>query len=181
MLAHMYDPDKAKFYADKAGGNIKVQLSAADAAFPGAVDTGVLYRESAAKAGIDIEGIREPNDGYWSNVWMKKAWSACYWGGRPTEDWMFSTAYMGGADWNDTFWKHDRFDSLLVQARAETDQSKRRSMYFEMQQIVSDEGGVVVPMFANYVIAMSDKVKHGTLAGNWDMDGQRFMERWWFD
>ena len=174
-----YDPDKARFYAKKAGG-IKVQLSAADAAFNGAVDAAVLYREHAAAAGIDIEVIREPNDGYWSNVWMKKPWGACYWGGRPTEDWMFSTAYMGGADWNDTFWKHDRFDSLLVQARAETDQNKRRSMYFEMQQIVSDEGGVVVPMFANYVIAMSDKVKHGTLAGNWDMDGQRFMERWWF-
>ena len=174
-----YDPDKARFYAKKAGG-IKVQLSAADAAFNGAVDAAVLYREHAAAAGIDIEVIREPNDGYWSNVWMKKPWGACYWGGRPTEDWMFSTAYMGGADWNDTFWKHDRFDSLLVQARAETDQNKRRSMYFEMQQIVSDEGGVVVPMFANYVIAMSDKVKHGTLAGNWDMDGQKFMERWWF-
>ena len=53
-------------------------------------------------------------------------------------------------------------------------------MYFEMQQIVRDEGGVVVPMFANYVFAMTDKVHHGTLAGNWDMDGSKFVERWWF-
>ena len=130
--------------------------------------------------GIEIEVIREPNDGYWKNVWMKKPWGACYWGGRPTEDWMFTTAYMGGADWNDTFWKHDRFDKLLIWARAETNQAKRREMYYAMQEIVRDEGGVVIPMFANYVLAMTDKVKHGTLAGNWDMDGQKFMERWWF-
>jgi peptide/nickel transport system substrate-binding protein len=29
--------------------------------------------ESARSAGLDIEVVREPNDGYWSNVWMKKA------------------------------------------------------------------------------------------------------------
>ena len=103
-----------------------------------------------------------------------------YWGGRPTEDWMFSTAYMGGASWNDTFWKNDRFDKLLIEARAETNQAKRREMYYEMQQIVRDKGGVVVPMFANYVFGTSDKVAHGTMAGNWDLDGDKFHERWWY-
>ena len=49
-----------------------------------------------------------------------------------------------------------------------------------MQQIVRDQGGVVVPMFANYVFAMQDSVAHGPVAGNWDMDGSKFLERWWF-
>ena len=93
---------------------------------------------------------------------------------------MFSTAYKGGGSWNDTFWTHERFDQLLIDARAETDQARRRAMYFEMQQIVRDEGGVVVPMFANYVFAMADKVQHGPLAGNWDMDGTKYIEKWWF-
>ena len=93
---------------------------------------------------------------------------------------MFTTAYKGGASWNDTFWANDRFDQLLVDARAEVDQAKRREMYFEMQQIVRDQGGVVVPMFANYVFAMQDSVSHGPVAGNWDMDGSKFLERWWF-
>ncbi len=36
-------------------------------------------------------------------------------------------------------------------------------------------------MFANYVFAMNDKVQHdGTLAGNWNLDGFKFAERWWF-
>jgi peptide/nickel transport system substrate-binding protein len=156
-----YDIDKAKFHLKKAGlSSLKVDLSAADAAFAGAVDAAVLYREHAAKAGIDITVVREPNDGYWSNVWMQKPWVAVYWSGRPTEDWMFSIAYAAGASWNDTFWNHERFNQLLKLARAELDEQKRREMYVEMQRLVRDEGGVVVPMFANFVFAMSTKVQH---------------------
>lgn len=177
----MYDPDKAKHHMKKAGlSSLKVDLSAADAAFPGAVDAAVLYQEHARKAGIDINVVREPNDGYWSNVWLKKPWSAVYWGGRPTEDWMFSTAYAKGVPWNDSHWDHPRFNELLVQARSELDEGKRRQMYYEMQEICSNEGGVVVPMFANYVMAMSQKVKHDKLGANWSMDGFRCIERWWF-
>ncbi len=176
-----YDPDKAKFHLKKAGmSNLKVELSAADAAFAGAIDAAVLYKESAAKAGIDIKVIREPNDGYWSNVWMVKAWSMVFWSGRPTEDWMFSTAYAEGVDWNDTFWTHDRFNKLLKAARAELNSDKRREMYVEMQQIVRDEGGVVVPMFANDVHGLTTKLKFDKVAANWEMDGNKCAERWWF-
>ena len=181
LAQRQYDPDKAKSYLKKAGmSSLKVDLSAADAAFAGAVDAAVLYKEHAAKAGININIVREPNDGYWSNVWMKKPWSFCYWSGRPTEDWMFSTAYSDGAPWNDSFWKHDRFNKLLLQARAELDDSKRRQIYYEMQEIVSNEGGVMVPMFASYVSALSKSVGHGPIAANWDLDGLKSLERWWF-
>ena len=177
-----YDPDKAKFHLKKAGlSSLKVDLSAADAAFAGAVDAAVLYKEHAAKAGIELNVVREPNDGYWSNVWMQKAFCAVYWGGRPTEDLMFSTAYADGAAWNDSFWKHEKFNKILVVARAELDATKRRQQYFEMQKIVSDEGGVIIPMFANYVFAMSKKVQHDeAMAANMDLDGEKGMERWWF-
>ncbi len=179
---HSYDPDKAKHYLKQAGlDSLDVSLSAADAAFGGAVDAAVLYSEKAAAAGININVVREPNDGYWTSVWMKKPWSAVYWGGRPTEDWMFSMAYAAGAAWNDSFWEHERFNMLLKEARSELDEAKRRAMYEEMQAIVSNEGGVVIPMFAAYVMAHSDKVAHpDQVAANWTMDGFRAVERWWF-
>ena len=176
-----YDPDKAKFHLKKAGySNLTVPLSAADAAFAGAVDAAVIYKEQAAKAGITVEVIREPNDGYWSNVWLKKPWCFCYWGGRPTEDWMFTTAYAADAKWNDTYWKNARFNELLIAGRAELDQKKRRAIYVEMQSILRDDGGAMVPLFNNYVFATSKKIAHGEMAGNWDLDGSRFMERWWY-
>jgi len=176
-----YDPDKAKHYLKKAGAEgLKVNLSAADAAFPGAVDAAVIYKENAAKAGVNINVVREPNDGYWSDVWMKKGWCACYWSGRVTADWMFTTAYAADADWNDTYWKNERFNKLLKEARGVLDPDKRAEMYAEMQSLVRDDGGTVVPMFANYVFATSDKIRHDTLAGNWNLDGMKFTERWWF-
>jgi len=176
-----YDPDKAKFHLKEAGlDSLDVSLSASDAAFPGAVDAATLYQNSAKAAGINIKVLREPNDGYWSDVWMKKPFTAVYWGGRPVQDQMFSTAYTCGAEWNDGFWCNEKFDKLLVEARAELDPDKRRQQYFELQEIVSTQGAIVIPRFANYVFATSGKIgKPETLASNWDMDGERWAERWW--
>lgn len=115
-----YDPDKAKFHLKKAGVlDHTFKLHAADAAYPGAVDAAVLIQESASKAGIKIKVVREPDDGYWENVWMKKEWVQTYWSGRATADWMFSIAYAADASWNDAFWKHEKFNQLLKAARAE--------------------------------------------------------------
>ena len=177
-----YDPDKARFHLKQAGlDSLDTVLTVSDGAFPGAVDAGALFKESAAKAGINITLERVPGDGYWETVWRVKPWCACYWSGRPTEDWMFSTAYESGADWNDTHFNNARFDELLLQARAELNEERRAEMYYEMQQIVHDQGGVVVPMFANYVDAASTELVHGPVIGNaWQMDGSRLTERWWF-
>ena len=177
-----YDPDKAKYYLKQAGlTTLKVQLKAADAAFAGAINAAVLYADSAAKAGIEIEVEKVPNDGYWDNVWMKAPWSFSYWTGRPTEDWMFSQAYAADSNWNETHWKNPRFNELLIAARTELDDNKRRDMYREMQLLVRDDGGAVIPMYSNYVWAMADNVAHdANVAGNWDLDGNRCIERWWF-
>jgi len=177
-----FDPDKAKFHLGKAGlTELAINLSASDAGFPGAVDAAQLYQASAKKAGISINVIQEPADGYWSNVWLKKPWSAAYWSGRATEDWMFSTAYETGVPWNDTHWENARFQELLVLGRAELDSDKRRAIYHEMQALMSVEGGTIIPMFANSVDAASSKLAHGDKIGNvWQMDGGRFIERWWF-
>ena len=178
-----YDPDKAKFYAQKAGlKDTALKLHVADTAYPGAVDTAMLMRESAAKAGVNIEVVREPNDGYWNNVWRKKPWSFCTWSGRATEDMMFSVAYAAGAPWNDAHWEQARFNELLLAARQELDNDKRSKMYSEMQRIVHDEGGTIVHLFTNTVLAASTKVHfEKPLAGHFMMDGQRGMENWWFE
>jgi peptide/nickel transport system substrate-binding protein len=174
------DPDKARFYMKKAGKLDHVfKLHAADAAFAGAVDAAIMVKEQAKRAGIKIDVVREPNDGYWSNVWMKKEWCMCYWGGRPTEDMMFTVAYAKGAPWNDTHWDNKKFNELLVAARAELDSDKRGKMYGEMQAICRDDGGVIMPMYYQMVEASRDTLAHGPISGHMAMDGMRNAERWW--
>ena len=93
---------------------------------------------------------------------------------------MFTTTYASGAPWNDTHWKNDRFDELLVRARAELDSAKRREMYYEMQQLVRDDGGVIVLAFVQDLQAANKKIRYGKLAANWELDGWKCCERWWF-
>ena len=176
-----YDPDKAKWYLKQSGlSSIDLELSASDAAFVGAVNAAQLIQNSAKASNININVTQEPTDGYWSNVWLKKSWCACFWSGRATEDWMFSTAYETGVPWNDTQWDHEKFQKLLYAGRAELDTNKRREIYYEMQQILNQEGGVVVPLYANWVDAKSTKLQSGKVGNVWAMDDARMAERWWF-
>jgi peptide/nickel transport system substrate-binding protein len=177
---YSYDPEKAKSLLKKAGmENLKVDLSASDAAFAGGVDAALLMAEHAKAAGIDINVVREPNDSYWNNVWLKKPWCLCYWGGRPVADMFMSVSLAADAAWNDTRWKNPRFNELLVAARAETDDAKRATMYAECQQLVHDDGGQVVLMFNNFVGALSTSIGHNTFNSDFDDDGGYCWERWW--
>ena len=53
-------------------------------------------------------------------------------------------------------------------------------MYAEAQQLVHDDGGVIVLVFNNLVEAHSTKLGHAEIAPNWEADGLRIAERWWF-
>lgn len=177
-----YDPEKAKFHLKKAGlSNLDVELSATNGLFEGALDSAVLYKEHARAAGINIIPKNVPSDGYWSDVWMKHPWSASYWSGRPTADWMLSQGYSEESSWNETYWKHDRFNKVLKEARAEQDTAKRKEMYNELQHLIHNDGGALVFLYANHISAFSEKVAHpDKIAGNWELDGYKIMERWWF-
>ena len=63
---------------------------------------------------------------------------------------------------------------------AELNDAKRRQMYAEMQRIVRDEGSVIIPMFASIVEAASTKLKYVNYAANYESDGGKLAERWWF-
>jgi len=175
------DPEKAQFYLKKAGrSSLNVELSAADAAFSGAVDAAMLSAESAKKAGINITIKRVPNDGYWSDVWMKAPWCFSYYQGRVTEDWMLTSAFVSTSKWNESYWKNERFDRILAEARSEQDEDKRRSMYYELQELVHNDGGVVIPVFASFLHAASDRLGHGKVSGISYMDYFHLARKWWF-
>ena len=179
-----YDPDKARFHAKKGGiDGATISLHVAETPFAGATDMALLYSEHMKKAGLDLKVVREPDDGFWSNVWAQKPFFATRWSGRITEDAMFSTAYSVAAletGWNETYFNNARLNTLLDAARVESDAAKRREMYGEAQSLIRDEGGIVVPVFADWVDAASEKLGMGPLSSEFDLDGCRCGERWWF-
>jgi peptide/nickel transport system substrate-binding protein len=176
-----YDPEKAKFHMKKSGYDGRIVLSVSDGAFGGAVDTAELFQGSAKKAGIAVDIDRRPSDGYWDDVWMKKPFCASYSGGRATPDLILSLNYKSDAPWNETFWKRSDFDRLLSAARAELDFDKRRSMYHDLQAMLVDQGGALIPMFNNFIDAGAKKVKGFEPTPQIEMSGGRAAERVWLE
>ena len=174
-----YDPEKAAFHYKKSGHSGPILLRTSDVAFPGAVDAAQLYQQSCAKAGITIEVKREPGDGYWTEVWNKQPFSTSYWGGRSTQDQMYSTAYISTADWNDTRFLRPDFDKMVLAARAELDEAKRKAMYRDMAVIVRDEGGLILPMFNQFIDATGPKVEGWVLDPHQElMNGYALSKCW---
>ena len=180
IAQNVYDPDKAKFYMKQAGlDSHTVPLSTSDTAFVGANDAAQLVSSSLAGAGINVEVTREPQDGYWSNVWNKKPWCNCYWGSRPVEDMILSIQYLSDAPWNDMVSKDARVVELIIAARAELDENKRAGQYREVQELISQNFGNVVWAFGSDVAVVNKKIAYGNIGGGWEMDGGHAIKRWW--
>ncbi|MFM7446040.1 MAG: ABC transporter substrate-binding protein [Tabrizicola sp.] len=169
----------AEAYKKSGHDGSPIVLRTAPGAFPGAVDAANLFAASANAAGIPLQVQLEPDDGYWANVWNVQPFCASYWGGRPVQDQMYSTAYLSTAEWNDTKFVNAKFDELLVAAKGELDQAKRKGMYTEMANILRDEGGLICPMFNDWVEGRRAEVggweanPYGTL-----MDGRSLTKCW---
>ena len=148
----------ADFYKKSGHDGSPILLQVAPGAFPGAVEAAQLFQASANAAGIPLQVKLEPDDGYWSNVWNVSPFCASYWGGRPVQDQMYSTAYLSTAEWNDTAFKDAHFDEVMIAARGELDPAKRKGMYSEMANILRDTGGLICPMFNDWVEGRRNEV-----------------------
>jgi peptide/nickel transport system substrate-binding protein len=174
-----FDTDKAAFHYKKSGNDGPIVLRTSDAAFGGAEDAAVLYQQTCKAAGIPLEVKREPSDGYWSNVWNVQPFCVSYWGGRPTQDQMYSVAYQSDAVWNDTRWKRPEFDKMLLEARAELDQTRRKEIYTSMALMMREEGGLILPMFNDFIDASTSKLEGVLTDPAGSMGNALMMNRTW--
>lgn len=155
-----YDPDKARFHIKKAGlENTPIDFYASDVPGAGALAACQVVQQSAAESGINLNLINPPADTYWSAVWIQKPMVASGWDMRPVPDLMFSIAFKGDSDWNETKYVDEKFDSLLLEARSTVDFDTRKAMYCEMQQLLQDDGGHITLAFRDILDAKASNVQ----------------------
>jgi peptide/nickel transport system substrate-binding protein len=147
------DIAKAKQLLAEAGhpDGISVDLHAADL-MPGTMAMVQAYQQMASEAGIKINIVNESAGEYWDTVWLKKTFAVSNWGMRTTPA-ALSVAYRKAAPWNETHWYSDKYDALLDEAAKTIDPVARRKLYQEAQRMLAEEGGVLIPVFANIVAA----------------------------
>jgi len=176
-----FDPDEAAHYYERSGHDgSPIVLHIAEAAFPSAIDAAALFKMSANSAGIPLEVKRAPDDGYWADVWNKAPFFGTYWGGRPVQDQMYSVAYVSDADWNETRFFDKDFDAMVLQARAETDPEARKAIYSRMAYAVRDRGGLICPMFNDFVEAIRDEVQGWEANNQWEVMNGLAPHKCWF-
>ncbi|MEO8544069.1 MAG: ABC transporter substrate-binding protein [Burkholderiaceae bacterium] len=175
------DLDKAKFHLGKAGlTNGRVELIVSDAAI-GSVEMGQILQQSAARAGLTIDLKREPADGFWSNIWLKRAFYGSQWNARPTVDILLSLGWTSAAAWNEAAFKDPTIDKLILQGRSELDQAKRKQIYGEIQTILHEQGGNAVYGFSDFLDGLSAKVKGITQVPVGYLGGYAFPDTVWLE
>jgi peptide/nickel transport system substrate-binding protein len=176
-----FDLDKAKFHLQKSGmAGATLPLIASTAA-TGSVDTAQILQLSAQKIGLNLDIKRMPPDGYWSNHWAKHPLSFGNINPRPTVDLMFTLFFKSDASMNESGWKNEKFDQLLVAARGETNDAKRKQMYADMQVLVHEQGGIGIPMFNNSLDGFTNKLKGLRPHPMGGMMGYMFAENVWLE
>lgn len=174
-----YDPDKAKHHLQKSGiTSAEIQVAEIS---NGVTDMVLVLQREASKIGLDLQVQRVPNDGYWGSVWLKTPMFVGDWNMRPTANIMLSIAFAPAAEWNESRWKNERMEMLLKEARAETDQAKRAELHCEMQRLVSEESGVIIPVHKNSIDGLLSKVKGMSRNPLGTLGGSEWPEFVWLD
>lgn len=176
-----FDLDKAKFHLQKANlGSAPIPVVASPAALY-SVEMALVMQQTAQKLGLNLDVKRMPADGYWSNHWMKSPVGFGNVNPRPSADTLFTQFFKSDAAWNESGWKSEKFDQLLVAARAETDDAKRRRMYADMQVLVHEQGGIGIPLFLASIDGHSKKLKGLSPIPVGGLMGYAFAEHVWLE
>jgi peptide/nickel transport system substrate-binding protein len=176
-----FDPDRAKFHFQKSGvGTSAIPIVVSPAA-EGSAEMAVMLQDAGAKFGLNLDVRRVPADGYWSNYWLKSPVGFGNINPRPSLDILLSLFFRSDAPWNESAFKDPKFDQLLLAARGETDQARRKQMYGDMQHMISDTAGIGIPLFNSYLDGHSANLKGLEPIPVGGMMGYDFAENVWLD
>ncbi|TFV37350.1 ABC transporter substrate-binding protein [Bradyrhizobium niftali] len=176
-----FDLDKARFHLQRSGfAGQTFPIVVSPAAF-NSEDIAQLLQQAGRQINLNFEIRRVPADGYWSNEWRKHPIFFTSTTPKPTADLAFTLNYKSDAAYNVSAWRNERFDSLLLEARSETDISKRREMYGAMQRLVRDNCGVCIPVFASYLDGHASHLKGLRSIPTYGLMGCNFAESIWLD
>ncbi|WP_345828002.1 ABC transporter substrate-binding protein [Erwinia sp. HDF1-3R] len=173
------DVEKARFHFKKAGMAGASAEIITTQNIEGSVEGGQLIQQLGRSAGVNFQVRRVPYDGYWSTHWTKDPLGYGSINPRPTLDLLFSQFYLSDAPNNESGWKNPQFDQLVVAARGERDQAKRKQMYGDMQALIYNHCGTIIPTFISSLDGHSSRVKGVEAWPSGMMMGYRFHEFAW--
>jgi len=172
-----YDPELAKSLLAEAGYPNGIDLTLyTSTAGASMVEMATVVKESFKPAGINLEIVVMPEDGYWAEGWMVKPFTTVWWGGRPPYE-GFNVVYRGGGSWNESFYTNARVDALLDEAKGAATLPEQKRIFAELQCIAIEEVPRVVVVFRPVTLGIRHDVRGS--APMWDATVS--MHKTWLD
>jgi peptide/nickel transport system substrate-binding protein len=129
-----------------------------------------VYQQLVTPAGIRVKITQVPNDGYWSNIWMKKDAVMTRWNDRHA-DAALNEIFTPASSWDESHFSDPTFDQMLAAARREPDFAKRKALYQDAQHYLYDNGSTFVAFHVRVGVGLTARVK--------DLDAvENFSIRW---
>jgi peptide/nickel transport system substrate-binding protein len=166
------DIEQAKSLLKAAGrSGVSVQLVTSPI-YQGVVEAATVFAQQAKAAGVNIQVKKVDPGSFYGPQYLKYTFAQDYW---YVDTFLKATdqSAMPYSSANETHWNDPKFTSLIGQARAELDASKRIELEQAAQKILYDEGGFIIWGWSNTIDAYNTKFtgfvpsKNGIPLGNW--------------
>ncbi|WP_169713618.1 peptide-binding protein [Paludifilum halophilum] len=195
--AYPYDPEKAKKilkeagYEDKDGDNFVEDPEGNPLTLTLSYPTGNPVREKSApvivqdlkKIGLNVKLDQPAEQGVFYEKVEKAEYELFLAGWSLTPDPDPSGIWMSTDQWNFPRWENEKSDELIKKAvlskEAIEDQEKRKQIYAEWTELVSEEAPYVFLYSMNRIEAWNNRVKGVTFDWRGAIEDHNWVNEWW--
>jgi peptide/nickel transport system substrate-binding protein len=151
------DLEQAKSLLKQAGREgLTVELVTADV-FQGIPEAAQVFAQQAKGAGVNVKVRKVDSGTFYGDNYLKWPFAQDFWASRVYLS-QVAQGDLPDSPFNETHWKDPKFLDLISQARAETDEAKRKDILHEAQKLQYDQGGYIIQYFSNIIDAYSAKL-----------------------
>ncbi len=176
---HTRDIPRAKSLLKAAGREgLKVVLQTSDV-IPGFVESATLLAQQATAAGVTIKLKQVPASSYFnpSLQYLKMPFAETQWPPSSLK-FFYLQALAANAPFNETHWHSKSFNTLLFKAIGEPNHRKAQSYWNQVQRIQWSQGGYLSWTNADFVDALSKKVKGLKPSAAGILGNHRYQDAW---
>jgi peptide/nickel transport system substrate-binding protein len=151
------DLDRAKSLLKKAGAKgLTFKLSTSDAV-PGMSESATVFAEQAKKAGIKVILDKIPSDSYFGTRYPY-SFGQSAWADNPLNQ-FYELGLLINSPFPETKWRKPSWDKHFRDAQATLNQHKKKQIYFDLQEVLWNQGGYLQWSDSQYLDAVQKSVR----------------------
>jgi peptide/nickel transport system substrate-binding protein len=149
--------DQAKSLLKAAGREGLAVTLVTGAILAGVPEESQVFAQQASAAGVKVNVNKIDTGTFYGPNYLKWTFAMDFWGPRRYLS-QVAQGSLPNSPFNETHWNDPQFKSLISQARAAVNPTKRTELIHAAQTIEYNSGGYIIAFFPNFTAAASSKV-----------------------